>query len=74
MKSTFAALIVAAPLAIAADASAKTIATGLRYHDRWGRLRTVAVAPDGSLWLATSNTDGRGDPRGGDDRIVSVSA
>lgn len=45
-----------------------------RYHDRWGRLRTVAVAPDGSLWIATSNTDGRGDPRGGDDRIVSVSA
>jgi glucose/arabinose dehydrogenase len=44
-----------------------------RYHDRWGRLRTVAVAPDGSLWIATSNTDGRGNPRGGDDRIVSVS-
>lgn len=37
-----------------------------------GRLRTVTSAPDGSLWLSTSNTDGRGDPRDGDDRIVQL--
>jgi glucose/arabinose dehydrogenase len=53
---------------------ARTSAPRRRYHGRWGRLRTVTVAPDGSLWIATSNTDGRGDPRGGDDRIVSVPA
>lgn len=37
-----------------------------------GRIRTVVVAPDGQLWLTTSNTDGRGDVRAGDDRVVSV--
>ncbi|MFF2083858.1 PQQ-dependent sugar dehydrogenase [Nocardia sp. NPDC058176] len=40
----------------------------------YGRLRTVEVAPDGALWLTTSNTDGRGDVQSGDDRILRFPA
>ncbi|MGJ7442766.1 PQQ-dependent sugar dehydrogenase [Aquipuribacter sp. MA13-6] len=39
--------------------------------DGLGRLRHVEVAPDGSLWVLTSNTF-RGEPRDGDDRLVRV--
>ncbi|MBX6388308.1 MAG: PQQ-dependent sugar dehydrogenase [Frankia sp.] len=40
----------------------------------YGRLRTLLNAPDGTLWLVTSNTDGRlrGQPHQDDDRIISL--
>ncbi|GHE77485.1 PQQ-dependent sugar dehydrogenase [Streptomyces griseoaurantiacus] len=38
----------------------------------YGRLRTVVAAGGGKLWVTTSNTDGRGDPAKGDDRILEL--
>lgn len=38
----------------------------------YGRLRTVVSAGGDKLWVTTSNTDGRGDPEKGDDRILEL--
>jgi glucose/arabinose dehydrogenase len=46
------------------------------YAGEYGRIRTVEVAPDGALWLVTSNTDGATwggtEARPGDDRILRL--
>ncbi len=56
-----------------ASATADPIA---HFEGDYGRIRTVEVAPDGALWLVTSNTDratwGGTEPRAGDDRILRV--
>ncbi len=40
--------------------------------DSLGRIREVVVGPDGALYFSTSNRDGRGEVRGGDDKIYRV--
>ncbi|WP_037668115.1 PQQ-dependent sugar dehydrogenase [Streptomyces afghaniensis] len=41
-------------------------------EEEYGRLRTVVPAGGDRLWLVTSNTDGRGSPKDGDDRILEL--
>jgi glucose/arabinose dehydrogenase len=42
-------------------------------NGRFGRLRDVVSGPDGLLYLATNNRDGRGSPATTDDRILRIS-
>ncbi len=38
----------------------------------YGRLRALTLGPDGCLYVGTSNRDGRGDVRPGDDKVLRV--
>ncbi|MEU0053397.1 PQQ-dependent sugar dehydrogenase [Streptomyces sp. NPDC006309] len=50
-----------------ASAAPQAFLTGV-----YGRLRTVAPAGGDRIWLMTSNTDGRGTPKKGDDRLLEA--
>ncbi|QGV78352.1 PQQ-dependent sugar dehydrogenase [Streptomyces ficellus] len=41
-------------------------------EERYGRLRTVLAAGGDQVWLVTSETDGRGTPEKGDDKILRL--
>ena len=42
------------------------------FQGKYGRIRTVVEGPDGALYALTSNRDGRGSPRDGDDRLLRI--
>lgn len=42
------------------------------FKDEYGRLRVAVLGPSDYLYIATSNQDGRGDPKEGDDKIIKI--
>lgn len=58
-------------LTLSADGQRVT-ATETLFPGQFGRLRDVLVGPEGTVYLATSNRDGRGSPSSDDDRILRI--
>lgn len=42
------------------------------FENQFGRIRTIALGPDGFFYILTSNRDGRGAPIAEDDRIIKI--
>ena len=42
------------------------------FKSEFGRLRTIKLGPDGYFYLLTNNTDGRGDPKEKDDKVLKI--
>jgi glucose/arabinose dehydrogenase len=42
------------------------------FVNSFGRLRDVVSGPNGTLWFVSNNTDGRGNPAPGDDKLYQV--
>lgn len=42
------------------------------FKNEFGRIREVILGPDQMLYITTSNRDGRGDPKNGDDKILKI--
>jgi glucose/arabinose dehydrogenase len=58
--------------AVLNDAEDAVVEMREHFIHEYGRLRTVVLGPDGMLYLTTSNRDGRGTVREGDDKIIKV--
>lgn len=50
----------------------KVVELKTHLYQEYGRIRTVRVGPDGFLYLTTSNRDGRGQVKTGDDKIIKL--
>lgn len=55
---------------LALNATGDAIPTRTDYVTGFGRLRAICVSPQGRVYVATSNRDGRGSPNVPDDRIL----
>ena len=67
LKSSHLQRVVLEPPGYRSVASRQTL-----FQEQFGRLRAVVMGPDGYLYFTTSNRDGRGRPREGDDRLLRL--
>ncbi len=49
-----------------------TLSITAHLREDFGRLRAVTIGLDGFIYVSTSNTDGRGSERTGDDKIIRI--
>ncbi|GAA1844513.1 PQQ-dependent sugar dehydrogenase [Agromyces salentinus] len=70
--SLFLAALRGERLWVAAPASSGAPEAAAAFVGEFGRLRDAVAGPDGELWVLTNNTDGRGSPIEGDDRLLRV--
>ncbi|MDO8504096.1 MAG: PQQ-dependent sugar dehydrogenase [bacterium] len=42
------------------------------FENQFGRIRAIALGPDGFFYILTNNRDGRGNPTAEDDRIIKI--
>lgn len=54
------------------NADGSVAAEEVLYENTYGRIRDVAVGPDGAVYFTTSNRDGRGTVNAGDDKIMRI--
>ena len=50
----------------------KVVSHELMKEVDFGRIRDIAEGPDGAIYFSTSNRDGRGNERSGDDKIYRI--
>ena len=44
----------------------------IHFEGEFGRIRNIQLGPEGMMYILTNNTDGRGTPRDGDDKVVRI--
>jgi hypothetical protein len=60
-------------VALKLSGDGKSVISENAFFNGWfGRMRDICVSPDGRVFIAVSNRDGRGTIRSGDDRIVEI--